>query len=74
MSDEPNAPKTYGELMEANTALLTQISELKRALLRMDELAKTAEIEAQARVTSKPKVRQLDKNSSNPFERPYDGR
>jgi regulator of replication initiation timing len=74
MSEEQIAPKTYGQMVEENTALLTQIAELKRALLRTDELAKAAEIEAQTRTASKPKARQLDKNSASQFGRPYDGR
>ena len=73
MADE-DRPKTYAELAEANAALSVENAGLKRALEIAAEAAKAEQIEAEGRVTKKPKPRVLDKNSASAFERPYDGR
>lgn len=75
MSDEPQMAKTYGELLAANAVLLAEKADLRRLADQSEASTRAREIELQNAAVRPRKSRllQMDKDSPNPFLRPYRG-
>jgi hypothetical protein len=63
-------PPTYGELVEQNEALKSQVADLQAAVV-LSNLERDQQ--AQQQPVKKREPRKLDKNAPSAFDRPYNG-